>query len=155
MSDEGSFEDRVREVTYDNASGRKLSGEQLAELQPGLARLMPEVGNRVWKLYYAGKAENWPLAKFQLKEANKLLQLCGLTRPKYETAIASYIEQQMKPIGAAIEAGSVEQFEKAFDTAVVEANNYHDAYGKPFLVWKVPSFPPPDLDFTPRPKKTT
>lgn len=153
MSDEKTFEDRVREVGYDNAQGRKLTGEQLAALQPGLARLMPEVGNRVWKLYYAGKAGNWPLARFQLKEANKLLELCGVTRPKYEKALAQFIDKQMKPIAQAIEAESLEQFEKAFDVAVVEANNYHDAYGKPFLVWKVPSQPPPDLDMTPRPKK--
>lgn len=53
MSEDKSFEDRVREVEFDNSQGRKLTGDQLAAIQPGLARLMPEIGNRVWKLYYA------------------------------------------------------------------------------------------------------
>jgi hypothetical protein len=152
MADEKSFEERVREVAFDNAQGRKLSGEQLAAMQPGLARLMPEVGNRVWKLYYAAQARNWPLAKFQLKEARKLLELCALTRPKYEKSIGQYVEKQMAPMMAAIDAEDLEKFDREFAIAVDEANAYHEAYGKPFLRWKVPSQPPPDLDLTPQPK---
>ena len=30
------------------------------------------------------------------------------------------------------------------------ANAYHDVYDKPYLRWKVPEMPPPDLDMTPR-----
>lgn len=153
MAEDKSFEDRVREVEFDNAQGRSLTGQQLAAMQPGLARLMPEIGNRVWKLYYAAQAENWPLAKFQLKEAKKLLELCALTRPKYEKSIGKFVEQQVKPMMAALETGSLERFNREFAEAVEEANAYHEAYGKPFLRWKVPSQPPPDLDLAPRPAK--
>jgi hypothetical protein len=152
MSDEKSLEERVREIAFDNRQGRALTGEQLAAMQPGLARLMPEVGNRVWKLYYAAQAENWPLAKFQLKEAQKLLELCGVTRPKYEKSLQQFIDKQMAPMMAAIDAESLAQFNREFERAVEEANAYHEAYAKPFLVWKLPSQPPPDLDLTPRPK---
>lgn len=152
MSDEKGLEERIREITFDNRQGRALTGEQLAAIQPGLARLMPEVGNRVWKLYYAVQAENWPLARFQLKEAQKLLELCGLTRPKYEKSLKQFIDKQMAPMMAAIEAESLVKFNEGFDRAVEEANAYHEAYGKPFLRWKLPSQPPPDLDLTPRPK---
>ena len=152
MPEEKSFEERVREVSFDNTQGRKLSGDQLAAMQPGLARLMPEVGNRVWKLYYAAQARNWPLAKFQLKEARKLMELCALTRPKYEKSLGQYIEKQMEPMMAALEAEDLDRFNRELEIAVEEANAYHEAYGKPFLRWKVPSQPPPDLDLTPRPK---
>ena len=40
----------------------------MATIQPGLARIMPEIGARTWKLFYAAKAQNWPMAKFQYKE---------------------------------------------------------------------------------------
>jgi hypothetical protein len=153
MAEDGSFDDRVRRVEFDNAQGRSLTGGQLAAMQPGLARLMPEIGQRTWKLYYAAQAENWPLAKFQLKEATKLLELCALTRPKYEKSIAKFVEQQVKPMMAALEAESREGFNREFAAAVEEANAYHEAYGKPFLRWKVPSQPPPDLDLAPRPAK--
>jgi len=152
MPEEKSFEERVREVSFDNTQGRKLSGDQLAAMQPGLARLMPEVGNREWKLYYAAQARNWPLAKFQLKEARKLMELCALTRPKYEKSLGQYIEKQMEPMMAALEAEDLDRFNRELEIAVEEANAYHEAYGKPFLRWKVPSQPPPDLDLTPRPK---
>src|SRR3989442_917223 len=38
--------------------------DELGHIQPGLARIMPEIGARIWKCYYAGKAGNHPLARF-------------------------------------------------------------------------------------------
>ena len=152
MPDEKDFEDRVREVEFDNAQGRKLTGADLAAMQPGLARLMPEIGNRVWKLYYAAQAKNWPLAKFQLKEARKLMELGALTRPKYEKDLGKFIEKRVTPMMAALESENLEKFNEEFEKSVEQANAYHESYDKPFLRWKVPAQPPPDLDLTPRPK---
>jgi len=56
--------------------------EDIDRIAPGLGRLMPEVGDRTWKAYYAAQAGNWPLARFQAKEVRKLLELCAFTRPK-------------------------------------------------------------------------
>jgi hypothetical protein len=152
MADEKDFEDRVRDVEFDNAQGRKLTGEDIAAMQPGLARLMPDIGARTWKLYYAAEARNWPLAKFQLKEAKKLMELGALTRPKYEENLGKFIDENVKPMMAAIEAEDFDKFKSEFDKAIEQANAYHELYDKPFLRWKVPASPPPDLDLTPRPK---
>ena len=57
--------------------------DELGHIQPGLARIMPEIGARIWKCYYAGKAGNQPLARFQLKEAVNLMEMGVLLRPKY------------------------------------------------------------------------
>jgi hypothetical protein len=152
MPEETDFENRVRSVEFDNRQGRKLTGEQLAAMQPGLARLMPEIGNRVWKLYYAALAENWPLAKFQLKEAEKLMDLCALTRPKYAKSLGKFVEEHVRPMMAALEEENLDAFKDAFEKSVERANTYHEIYDKPFLRWKVPAQPPPDLDLTPRPR---
>jgi len=152
MAEEKDFEDRVREIEFDNGQGRKLKGGDLAEMQPGLARLMPEIGNRVWKLYHAAQAKNWPLAKFQLKEAKKLMELGALTRPKYEKDLGKFIEKRVTPMMAALESENLEKFNEEFEKSVEQANAYHEVYDKPFLRWKVPAQPPPDLDLTPRPK---
>ncbi len=152
MPEEKDFEDRVREVEFDNGQGRKLTGVDLAAMQPGLARLMPEIGNRVWKLYHAAQAKNWPLAKFQLKEAQKLMELGALTRPKYQKTLGKFIEDHVKTMMAALESENLETFNLAFEKSVEQANVYHELYDKPFLRWKVPAEPPPDLDLTPRPK---
>jgi hypothetical protein len=113
---------------------------------------MPEIGNRVWKLYYAAQAKNWPLAKFELTEAKKLMELGALTRPKYEENLGKFIEEQVKPMMAALESENLETFNEAFEKSVEQANAYHELYDKPFLRWKVPTQAPPDLDLTPRPK---
>ena len=152
MPEEKDFADHVREVEFDNAQGRKFTGEDLAAMQPGLARLMPEIGNRVWKLYYAAQAKNWPLAKFQLKEAKKLMELGALTRPKYEENLRKFIEKRVTPMMAALESENLEKFNEEFEKSVKQANAYHELYDKPFLRWKVPAQAPPDLDLTPRPK---
>jgi hypothetical protein len=33
---------------------------------------------------------------------------------------------------------------------VKDGNVWHHKKGKPYIVWKIPDHPPPDLDFTPQ-----
>ncbi len=147
---EDDLKAHLKEIRFDNGHGRQLGIQDLAAIQPGLARIMPEVGNRTWKLYYAAKAGNWALARFQLKEANKLLELCAVTRPKYEENLRKFIEKCMKPMMAALEAEDFATFDQEFQRAIKQANAYHKLYDKPFILWKLPDSPPPDLDLTPR-----
>jgi hypothetical protein len=128
----------------------KLTLDELGAVQPGMARVMPEVGQRIWKCYYAGKARNKPLARFQLKEAVNLMEMGVLLRPKYTDNMYKFIEEQVEAVKQAIEAEDWDAFEVAFHEMVDQANAYHELYDKPFLRWKIPSQPPPDLDMTPR-----
>jgi len=117
---------------------------------PGMAEIMPLVGDRIWKCYYAGKAQNQPLARFQLKEAVNLMQKGAFLRPKYADNIDAFISNQVAAVQKAIESGDWAAFEAVFEDMVEQANAYHDLYEKPFLRWKIPVLPPPDLDMTPR-----
>lgn len=144
-------EDKVREIvdamTFPNGKGRDLSIDELAIIQPGLGRIMPEIGTRTWKLYYAGKAENWPYAMYQYKETKKLFELGAITRPKHEDAIEEYLRDSWSPLETAIKEESLEKFMAAFDKAVDDANAWHEKKEKAFIVWQVPDHPPPDIDF--------
>ena len=51
---------------------------------------------------------------------------------------------------AAIEQKDFAAFEPAFHAAVEMANAYHELKDKPYIRWKLPDTPPPDLDMTPR-----
>ncbi|MFN2569785.1 MAG: hypothetical protein ABR564_09330 [Candidatus Dormibacteria bacterium] len=124
--------------------------EALTALQPGLARLMPEVGARMWKAYYAAGARNWPLATWQLKELEKLLGLCMVTRPKYRQDLQAYIDEDLAPLRLALEEEDGGRFQALFADAVFEANEYHRRWKKPWILWKLPDAPPPDLDLTPQ-----
>jgi hypothetical protein len=128
----------------------RLELEQLTALQPGLARLMPEIGARFWKAYYAAQARNWPLAAWQLREMRKLLKLCEVTRPKYTDDIEEWMHDDLDPLMAALDAHDLEAFEHHYREGVDSANEMHRRWQKEWIVWKLPDTPPPDLDLTPR-----
>ncbi len=130
---------------------RMMTLDELGATQPGLARIMPEIGVRIWKCYYAGKAGNQPLARFQLKEAVNLMEIGAFVRPKYTDSMETFIAEDVERVKKAIEAADWEAFDDAFHQMVEQANCYHAQYDKPFLRWKIPEMPPPDLDMTPRP----
>jgi hypothetical protein len=118
----------------------------LGHLLPGMAEIMPLVGERVWKCYYAAKAHNRKLAAFQLKEAVNLMQKGSILRPKYEEDMDAFIAGEVATLQANIEAEDWDAFETNFNTMVDQANAYHEKYDKSFLRWQLPSSPPPDLD---------
>jgi hypothetical protein len=131
---------------------REMSVEDVATIQPGLGRIMPEVGARTWKLYYAAKAGNWALATFQAKEIKGLMELGAFTRPKHEEALNKFMEEEWKLLQESINKQDFAAFEAAFHKAVDAGNAYHELKDKPYIVWKLPDTPPPDLDLRPRKK---
>ncbi|MEW6297990.1 MAG: hypothetical protein AB1671_09660 [Thermodesulfobacteriota bacterium] len=132
---------------------REMTLEEIAIIQPGLGRIMPEIGQRTWKLYYAAKEGHWALAKFQWEEIKGLMELGGFTRPKHEEALNQFLREDWPPVGKAIEGQDFQAFEAAFHRAIEQANAYHELKDKPFIRWKLPSEPPPDLELKPRGKK--
>jgi hypothetical protein len=152
--DEERLKQLVKELVGDlrfvSEAGRDMSVDEIATIQPGLGRIMPEIGARTWKLYYAGKAQNWPNALYQWKEAKKLFELGAYTRPKHEAGLEEYLRDDWAPIGKAIEKQDLAAFLAAMDKAVISANAWHDKKEKPYIRWKMPDQPPPDLDLTPR-----
>ena len=126
-----------------------LSIDDLAVIQPGLARIMPEIGQRYWKLYYAAQAGNWVLAEFQLGEIRELMELGMITRPKYQEHLETFVKEDLDAIEDAIKVKDWEKVEVAFHQGVRNANDYHKLNDKEFIVWKLPDYPPPDLDLTP------
>ena len=128
----------------------RLEAEQLTALQPGFARLMPEIGDRMWKGYHAAQARNWELATWQLKEMRKLFRLGTVTRPKYGPDVEAYVHEELEPLFRALEAQDLEAFNHAYHEAVEMANEYHRRWKKGFIVWKTPEQPPQDLVLAPR-----
>jgi hypothetical protein len=148
MTDE-ELEAKVRAMTF--WSGKNsMTIEDLASVQPGLARIMPEIGARTWKLYYAAKAENWPMARFQYKEIVGLFELGAFMRPKHEEAINQFLAENWKPLEQPLQDGNFAAFAAAFDRAIEAANAFHELKDKPYIYWRLPDVPPPDLDLRPR-----
>ncbi|MGH2830454.1 MAG: hypothetical protein ACRDJM_08210 [Actinomycetota bacterium] len=124
--------------------------DDLGSILPGMAEVMPLVGDRIWKCYYAGTARNQALARFQLKEAVNLMEKGAFLRPKYAENMEKFIGTEVEAVKRAIDDADWEGFVSAFKTMVDQANAYHDLYDKPFLQWDVPDTPPPGLRLEPR-----
>ena len=123
--------------------------EQLAEMQPGMARLMAEYSDRFWTLYYAAKARNWPLAKYEHSEMLKLGKIVPVVRPKYAEGMAEFERDFMEPLLAAITAKDWNAFEAAYRRAIEGSDRMHDKYAKPFIRFRLPAEAPPWIEFDP------
>ena len=132
-------------ITVNNGK-RDLTLNELARMQPGMDRLMAEVGPRLHRCYHAAKAHNWPLAAYFSKSAIKQLALSAESRPKYEPEMTAYLQVDYAPVTAAIKAQDLEAFETAWTHMVDRANVLHGFFGKPYIGWKTPENPPDDLD---------
>ena len=148
MTDE-ELEAKITAMTFWSGKN-KMTIEDMATIQPGLARIMPEIGARTWKLFYAAKLQNWPMAKFQYKEIIGLFELGAFMRPKHEDAIKQYLAENWKPLEDPIAQKDFPAFETAFHAAIDAANAYHELKEKPYIYWKLPETAPPDLDLRPR-----
>jgi hypothetical protein len=131
-----------------NNGKRDLTLDQLARQQPGMDRLMAEVGPRVHRMYYAAQAGNWQLAAYFCKSVVKQLQLSVESRPKYDPEMTDYLRDDYAPVTAAIKAEDAAAFAQAYAHMVDRANALHGVFGKPYIGWKTPVTPPDDLDLT-------
>jgi hypothetical protein len=127
---------------------RDLTLDELAGTQPGMDRLMAEVGPRVHRMYYSARAGNWPLAEYFFRSLVKQLRLCAFSRPKYAAELNEFLESECAVLRESLRGRQPAAFEHAYAEMVRRANAYHDHFGKPYIKWRTPSVPPDDLDLT-------
>ncbi len=127
----------------------ELTLDQLVELQPGLGRLMPDVGRRYWILYYAARGGNWELALHQWRQLRHLFQIGITTRPKMAVHLEAFLAGAMRALEEAITAKDWEVFDKAHRNGIALANRFHEVTGHPEIRWRLPEEEPPDLDLRP------
>ena len=126
-----------------------FSIDDLAVLQPGLTILMPFVGQRYWKLYYAAKAEDWELALYQAQQIRELMDTGMILRPEYAKDLEAFLEGYLEPIEEAIEDQDWTAFEEAYNDGIAGSKMYHDKNKRSFIRWKLPDYPPPELEMGP------
>ncbi len=130
-------------------SHTEITLDQLGSLQPGLARLMAEVSDRYWILYYAARAGNWKLAALQSSEVEKALRMGEITRPKYTAHLEAFIKGPLTAINRAIKVRDWAAFEHGYNIGITAANAYHRDWDHEEIVWQLPDEPPKHLRLTP------
>ena len=140
----------VTDHTHAPSNGKvEITLEQLAMIQPGVARLMLEISDRYSRGYHAAKAKNARLARFQLSEGTKLLRICAVVNPKYQEPVEQFMAEHVNPLRDLIGEERWDDLDKAWDEMTVEINRWHEVLDHGFLVWHVSPTPPADLDLTP------
>ena len=135
--------------TIDTGKGT-FALDDLGPLIGGMSELMPKVGARMWRCFYAGRARNKALARFQLKEAINLMEKGAFLEPRFASTLDNFINEEIDWLRQVIEDEEWDRFEEVFGNVVNRANIYHHLFDRPFLRWKVPDRPPPDLEVEPR-----
>jgi hypothetical protein len=116
-------------------------------LTPGLHSLMIDLGFRHALAWFAGDAENWPLADYMVHELEELTGDIEELHPVYrEIQVAVLLREMTTPAVEALEA-SVEArdragFVAAFDQLTLACNHCHVASDRAAIVVQRPTAPP-------------
>jgi len=117
----------------------EMTIDQLAEIQPGMAAVMKEVGERYTETYYAAKGGNWKLAAHHLNQVRAAFRTGKVTRPKFAEDLTTFDKDYLQPIFKAIHDQDWNQFEEAFKRGEAASDVYHDKRGYPHIRYVLPS----------------
>jgi hypothetical protein len=116
---------------------------------PGLGEIMTMNQMRHIKLWFAGKAANWPLASYELDELEEGFGDVATFHPTHKDAelpIPTLLDKIMKEpilqVRSAIDAKDQGQFSQAFDNLTLGCNSCHQATKFGFNVVARPSTNP-------------
>ena len=138
-----------RKVSDDSSSTKPspaLTLEQIAQLLPGTGEIMASVGNCWWKCAYAARGGNWELAAYFARRVRGLQRKLARLRPKYAEDLATFENEQLSPLLAALGSHDGPSFERTYATATDKANELHVKWAKPYIQWVLPDEPPKDLE---------
>jgi hypothetical protein len=127
---------------------------EIAELKksayhPELGEQMLTIQIRHARLWFAGKAQNWTLAAFELQEIKEAFEAVVEQNPEHAIfqpqRLADILPAMTKaPVAAlrdAIDHGSKAEFEKAYDGLSAACTGCHRAAGNDFLIIQRPTAP--------------
>ena len=136
-------------MSEEKAPHEGMTIDQLAGIQPGMAALMKEVGDRYTQTYYAAKGGNWKLAAHHLNEVRSAFRVAKVTRPKFADDLAAFDKEYLLPIFKAIRDQNWAEFQVAFGKGEVGSDIFHDKRGYPHIRYVLPKDPPSNLHLGP------
>ena len=128
-----------------------------APFNPQMAALMSMlIQPRHAKLGLAGKADNWPLAGYALKELRQSFAVVGRAVPRWKglpvpDLLDAAVTQPLTLIDVAIKLRFRSQFDEAYGRLTQGCNACHATTDHSFVVIKAPDASPfPNQDFQPK-----
>jgi hypothetical protein len=124
--------------------------ERLKGIAQGQSLAMMQAAYNFNNLWFAARAENWPLAQFYFGDARGRLRLALRITPVRKISsgdleLAPFLDSlekgQLMTLGEAIAAKNVAQFENAYRATLAGCYACHTASEKPYLRLQVPTAP--------------
>jgi hypothetical protein len=122
---------------------------------PGLEQFMTFIQGEHAKLWYAGKAGNWPLAAYELGEIKEVMSDVQDVVPTFRDLpladmLDAVITGEIAQLEKAIDAHDDKAFDARFDKLTAACNACHRATGNGFVRIRRPAAPAfPNQDFAP------
>ena len=131
------------------------------DLIPSQSHMMADVGDHFTNLWFAGRAENWPLADFYLSETKSHLRWAVRGIPIREdkqghdinlgNILQAFENSQLAQLKALIDRKDEAGFEKIYKESLTICYSCHKAVDKPYLRPQVPAEPASRIiNFDPR-----
>jgi len=120
---------------------------KLKEAAPGLGEYMTTIQLHAGKLWFAVKASNWELAKYEIDEMRETMEAAkGLNVEKNGVKISNLLDAvlqtQVAELDKSIKSKSQAEFQKSYDETLSACNGCHTEAGFKFIHIVRPSAPP-------------
>jgi hypothetical protein len=133
----------------------------LESLIPDQAHIMADVGEHFANLWFAGTAENWPLADFYLNETKSHLHWAVRRIPirkdnkgrdiDLAAILQAFENSQLTQLKQTIDGRDKAGFERVYKESLTMCYSCHKAADKPYLRPRVPAEPEsPIVNFDPK-----
>ena len=133
----------------------------LEALVPDQAHIMADVGEHFTNLWFAGRAENWPLADFYLGETKSHLRWAVRRIPVRKDSagrdidltriLEAFENSQLTELKQAVDRKDRSQFEAVYKVSLTVCYSCHKAADKPYLRPRIPAEPASRImNFDPR-----
>ncbi|WP_371748256.1 hypothetical protein [Bradyrhizobium sp. CCBAU 53338] len=121
---------------------------------PRLGDIMSAAQTRHQKLWLAGRAQNWELAAFELRQLTASLVEAAVLYSGIPVSNVTTLEPSLQSVTGAIAAKDGRKFAKALGDLTEGCNACHRSMGRSFVVIKVPTDPQPfaNQQFAPQAK---
>jgi hypothetical protein len=117
--------------------------------KPGLGEIMAQSSTRHAKLWFAGQAQNWSLAEYEIDELREGFDDAAKFHPTHKEIktplpqlIASTMDSPINALEQAVKAKDLTQFNRQFDKLTAACNACHSMTDFGFNVVTRPHFNP-------------
>ncbi|MEQ1530894.1 MAG: hypothetical protein ABL925_16380, partial [Methylococcales bacterium] len=136
-------------LQFIGCASNTTSAANTEQYTPGLGEIMTLSAMRHAKLWFAGQAENWQLADYELEELHEGMEDAAKFHPNHKsvsvpipTLIAATMDKPLAALTASVKAKDLIGFNKNFDAVTEGCNTCHKTSDFGFNVVVRPTFNP-------------